>query len=67
MTFLSKIFIINKFVLVWIDFGRSYRFSTGAGLGVDIFDWNRTRSRSDFHSQCFLDINVFLHFMQFVT
>jgi len=28
------------------DSGRSWRFSKGAGPGVDIFDWNRTRSRS---------------------
>jgi len=31
-----------------VDSGRSWSFSTGAGPGVDIFNWNRTRSRSDF-------------------
>jgi len=34
------------------DSGRSWCFSTGAGERpeVDIFDWNRTQSRSDFSS-----------------
>jgi len=33
-----------------VDSGRSWRFSarSGAGLGVDIFDWNRNRNKSDF-------------------
>jgi len=35
-----------------VDSGKSWCFSTGtgAGPGVDIFNWNRTRSRSDFSS-----------------
>jgi len=33
-----------------VDSGRSWRCSAGAraGPGMDIFDWNRSRSRSDF-------------------
>jgi len=33
-----------------VDSGRSWRFPTGsrAGPGVDILDWNRSRSRSEF-------------------
>jgi len=46
---------------------QELRFSIGAGAepGVYIFDWNR--SRSDFQSQYFGDVNVLLHFTRLVV